>query len=90
MSNSDRVAAIEALISECEDIQIALADVGEKIWDHRPMLAECEGPIGSATVEIDNLVDYLEDQKKEAIEEESDAAAGEGLSARPEEAAPQA
>jgi hypothetical protein len=86
VSNSDRVAAIEALISECEDIQTALADVGEKIWDHRPMLAECEGPIGDATVGID----YLEGQKKEAIEEEADVAAGEGLSARPEEAAPQA
>jgi len=60
------VAAIEALINEVEQAQVLLADAVEKIWDHRPMFAECEGPIDNATRGLDDLVDFLEDQKKSA------------------------
>lgn len=71
---SERVAAIEKLISEGEDIQVLIADLASKIWDHTPFFPECERPIDNATNGVDNLVEFLEDQKKAAIAEgESDA-----------------
>jgi len=70
-SASERVAAIEKLISEGEDIQVLIADLTSKIWDHTPFFPECERLIDNATNGVDNLVDYLEDQKKAVIDEEA-------------------
>lgn len=68
---AERAAAIEKLINAGEEIQVLIADLSGQVWDHRPMLDECERPIEAASNGVDRLVDYLEDQKKAALAEEA-------------------
>jgi hypothetical protein len=72
VSNSDRVAAIEALINRVESLQVDLGEINEDVWNTEPLLPECEGAIDAAISGLDRLANYLEDQKKAAIAEEAE------------------
>lgn len=68
--NTERVAAIEALINRVESLQVDLGVVNEEVWNTEPLLPECERAIDAASNGLNQLVEYLEDQKKAAAAEE--------------------
>jgi hypothetical protein len=58
------VADLEALQDRAEQIDQDLDELINDIWDHVPLLPECEKPCGDASVAVSNLLQYLAEQKE--------------------------
>lgn len=61
----ERRQTLACLIADAQSLAQEARELGGGIWDFGEEMADCERPIGALIVEADNLVEYLENRKKE-------------------------
>ena len=58
------MADLADLQDRAEELDHELDQLVNDIWEHDPLLPECEKPCGDASVAVSNLVQYLAEHKE--------------------------